>query len=170
MDEAQTQADLWDWLAESFPIFPDLRDIDELPEDGLRLSAGAEGTSRFSLEPVAAAENRKLEGYLELIPVDWTFGTEELSAYSPPLRKVEREPCLLMQSGEAEGWGLRDGDRVAIQTDKGSVEIRICVVEGMAAGIGVMPRHRQLAWQFLETGGTRLRRDQIRKVTGEGGC
>ena len=104
-------------------------------------------------------------GDLELITVDWTFGTEELSVRSIHLRQVEKEPCLFVQNDDATRLGLSDGDKVVIQTDTGTVSVNAAVVEKMAPGILVLPRHRKLAWQQLGASRVLLREDQIRRVS-----
>ena len=75
--------------------------------------------------------------------VDWTFGTEELSALSECLRELEPEPCLIMHTKDATDMGLIDGERVIIQADNGNLEIKLRVVGNMAAGVLVVPRHRK---------------------------
>jgi NADH-quinone oxidoreductase subunit G len=57
-----------------------------------------------------------------------------------------------------------DGDSVSIQTESGSLEAKLKVVENMAAGVIVVPRHGKISWQIFETGMIRIDREQIKKV------
>jgi len=139
--------------------------ISDIPEDGIRLDRGGAGMLRFSIQ--AAVENKEPpdrgDGF-DLVLVDWTFGSEELSCYSACLRELERKPCLMMQVGDAGSLGLRDGVTVAIETRTGSLEATLCVKENMAPGILFMPRHRQIVWQKLGDSRTYIARDRIRKL------
>ena len=64
---------------------------------------------------------------------------------------------------DAEGLNLSAGDRVAIELDRGTLEADIRVIDNMAAGMLIIPRHRNLDWQKMGTGRTRVRPDQIVK-------
>jgi len=88
---------------------------------------------------------------LEVIGTDWTFGTEELSSSSPPLRKLERMPCASMHTKDAARLGLSRGDKVRIRLDDGDIEVNVCVEEHMAPGVLVLPRHRLLEWQKIKS-------------------
>jgi NADH-quinone oxidoreductase subunit G len=59
---------------------------------------------------------------------------------------------------------LIDGDQVSIQTKSGNLEARLKIVENMAVGVLVVPRHRKISWQIFKTGETSIGRDQIQKV------
>jgi NADH-quinone oxidoreductase subunit G len=59
---------------------------------------------------------------------------------------------------------LAGGDRVAIQTGGGTMEAKLKVVENMAAGVLMVPRHRKLSWQIFESGMFSIARNQIKKV------
>ena len=96
--------------------------------------------------------------------MDWTFGTEELSAYAACLGELEPEPCATMHTSDAQNYKLNDGDRIVIKTEKGSLEVNLRVVENMAPGVLVIPRHRLLAWQIFEPGSVSISRGQLKKV------
>jgi predicted molibdopterin-dependent oxidoreductase YjgC len=99
-----------------------------------------------------------------LIFPELTFGSEALSIHSECLSELEPEPAVLMHTSEAEGFDLIDGDLISIQTENGRFEAQLKIVENMAAGVLVIPRHRNLSWQIFETGATRIGREQIKKV------
>ena len=100
----------------------------------------------------------------ELLFVDSTFGTEELSAGSPCLEPLTAEPFAGLHRRDAAALGVADGDRVSIRSEHGVLDVRAKLFENMATGVIVIPRHRKLAWQAL--GGLQLRvgPDDVRKV------
>jgi NADH-quinone oxidoreductase subunit G len=165
-DRPAARTDIWRWLAEFLPGFAELPAFEQIPAQGVRCNPGVNTDLRFAtrwplpLESVGARNNR-----LELIRVDWTFGTEELSWFSECLRELEQPPCIFMHSRDAGNQGLGDGDQVAIRTDKGLLETRLRVAENMAGGVVIVPRHAKINWQIFATGARHIFRDQIRKVT-----
>ena len=94
--------------------------------------------------------------------VDWTFGTEELSNYSPCLGTVGPSPVLFMHGDDAVSLGLTDGKPVVLATETGSVTVDLRVVDNMRAGVLVLPRHHRLDWQQLGSGPIRIAADRIR--------
>jgi NADH-quinone oxidoreductase subunit G len=153
------------WLAGIIPEVADLKSITAIPEDGVRLNTGVKTDLRFTVDSAAQVEIHKDSGEsLELIFVEWTFGTEELSAFSECLQELEREPAILMHVGEAERLGLYEDNQVLIQTDNGRLEAKLKTFRNMASGVIVLPRHRLLPWQIFKSGRIRIGRDQIKKV------
>ena len=96
--------------------------------------------------------------------MDLTFGSEVLSVHSECLRELEPEPAVLMHTSAARSLDLVDGDSVCIQTESGNFEAQLRVVENMAAGVLVVPRHRKLSWQIFKPGMINIGREQIKKV------
>jgi NADH-quinone oxidoreductase subunit G len=90
-----------------------------------------------------------------LLLVEAAFGTEELSGYSPFLRKVEPEPRLWMHSADAAEMGFSEGETVHIATDGGPVAAALTLSQSMARSTLILPRHMQLDWQRFK-GCTRL--------------
>ncbi|UCG13560.1 MAG: NADH-quinone oxidoreductase subunit NuoG [Deltaproteobacteria bacterium] len=164
-DEETAFATTRKWLAEGNPVFANLPPIDQFPDDGVRLGPALDVGSRFSLDWQTERHPKRNSDGLELILVDWTFGTEELSIYSPHLRQVEKEPCLSMHTSDAVRLGLSSGDKVAIRFDGGRVEASLCVAENMASGVIVMPRHRLLEWQKIKELPRIVRFEEIEKVS-----
>jgi NADH-quinone oxidoreductase subunit G len=139
--------------------------MEDIPDDGVRLQSAANADLRFKGDYASPFDKTKLQDdHLEVILVDWTFGTEELSAYTSCLWELEPEPCATMHTSDAESLDLSDGNRVVIETENGSLEVNLRVAENMATGVLVIPRHRILAWQIFETGSTSIGREQIKKV------
>ena len=164
-------AELMQWLDEAHPVFSDLLSVDAFPDAGIRLNPGQGNRARVDRDrPVAPQSDFKPDGDLELITVDWTFGTEELSVRSPYLRQMEKEPCLFLSKKDAAQLGITDGDRVAIRSDAGTIDVHAAVVENMASGILVLPRHHRLDWQHLEALKILLNKNRILGMNEDTSC
>jgi NADH-quinone oxidoreductase subunit G len=88
-----------------------------------------------------------------------------LSVYSPYLRQVEKDPCLFLSEKDAARLGISQGDRVALQSDAGVIEVHAALAGNMAQGILVMPRHHRLDWQHLKALKIALNKNQILKTS-----
>jgi NADH-quinone oxidoreductase subunit G len=155
--------DLWGWLAKENPIFTNLKPSD--PRENIRLIPDQRSGSPFSQDALGKLEKSPSPlDSLELLLVDWTFGTEELSGYSKYIQQVEKAPCLLMNPNDAMRAGLRDRDRLTLQLDGGPLEMEVSIVENMASGVMVLPRHRQLQWQKVKEYPVKVPIDRIKKV------
>ena len=64
----------------------------------MRLLPAAPAWDEFR-RPPGTVSGAGLLNQLELLLVDWTFGTEELAGYSDILREVETAPVLCMHPG-----------------------------------------------------------------------
>ncbi len=161
--EAPAPVDLWTWLSRQNPVFRQMGSLAENPE-GMRLFPDSQPGQDFGarlLPPEAPPADK-----VELLLVDWTFGTEELASYSDLIRQVEEPPVLSMHPGDAEKSGLGDGDRATLHLPKGSLVVAVKVTDAMAAGVVVLPRHRQLDWRQLAQVPVYLTPKQIVKVQG----
>jgi NADH-quinone oxidoreductase subunit G len=157
--------DLWSWIKKEYPIFANVPIVNELPQS-VRINPGQGKNKPFSFDGwVPPAKDNQRDGRLELLVVDWTFGTEELSTYSRFIQEVEEEPCLSMSRKDASVIGLKDGDRISLPLDKGRLEMRLRIVDIVAPGVMVMPKHRQLAWQKIEKWPVKVAVDRIRNVS-----
>jgi NADH-quinone oxidoreductase subunit G len=165
-----SDADILTRLVEIHPVFADLPATDQWPRDGLRIipADGNPRTVPYDWKPPAGEPTVAADEF-ELLLVDWTFGTEELSSVSPCLDRRQSEPCLFMQVQDAHSLGLDQGDRVVIQANGEQLEVSLCVVENMAAGILILPRHHKIDWQKLGAERPRLGKDQILKTTNPNG-
>jgi NADH-quinone oxidoreductase subunit G len=163
--EEKPRSKVWDWLAETVPEFAGLPPIDELADDGIRIELSAQPSAHFSLERISKQE--KLTDKFELIAVEWTFGTEELSANSECLKDLAGTPCIFMNRTDAENLNMTGGERLSIELDSGAIEAKLQVEDVMAAGTLVIPRHKDLDWQRIDTGINFVRPDQIRKIKEE---
>ena len=159
-EEGDLLQELRDRLAEAIFVF---KDPSSSP-DGMRLlSRGVAEDDIFSWKNEEARPGK--EG-LELLLTHWTFGTEELSAYSGPAREGETIPVLSMHADDASRLNLADRDRVSLRLDGGELVLELGIAANMAPGVIVLPRHRQLEWRKLKQWPTFVPDDRIRKIKG----
>jgi NADH-quinone oxidoreductase subunit G len=154
---------LWEWLAQENSLFADMNLPGEL-ESSVRLPLGQDRKGAFTIQEPARQARAVAADDMELLLVDWTFGTEELSGYSNYTQQVEKVPSLFMQEQDAGRLGLKTGDRVRVRLDAGSLELGLCVVQNMARGVVVVPRHRQLDWKKIKTLPVRFSIESIEKI------
>jgi NADH-quinone oxidoreductase subunit G len=151
-DDDHTRRNLLRWIADHIPPLAEIPTFHELPENDMRISSSNDTAPHFAVNWQEEKEKGKgAEESLEVILTDWTFGTEELSSFSPPLRQLERNPCASMHTDDAARLGLGHGDKVKIKLDEGDVEVDVCIEENMASGVVILPRHRLLEWQKIKS-------------------
>src|SRR5208283_1363076 len=151
----------------SFEVFKD----GNYPVDGIRILPG-KSASRWNSRPGLEHTSQDVEfeekpgssDGLELLTVEWMFGTTEFSVWSDSLFASLTEPFMSMQSKDAQLAGLSDGDRVSVELDNGSMEIRVSVSDRMAEGVLVIPRHQSLAWRKMKDFHGRVLPEKIRKI------
>jgi NADH-quinone oxidoreductase subunit G len=138
----------WAWLAAIVPAF---ERFSEFLSGGksLRLVPEKRPATDFS-DAVPPAMDRGGEDRMELLLVEQTFGTEELSIYSRFTRSAEKPPYLMMNTRDADRLGLTHGGRVSFQVNGGSVEVGLQVVDTVAPGVMVLPRHHAIPWQVFQ--------------------
>jgi len=139
---------LWAWLATNAPAFEKLSESFSKGE-GLRLVPEKQPIKDFS-DALPREKDRRGKEQMELLLVEQTFGTEELSIYSRFTRDAEKPPWLTMNTRDADRLGLTHGDRVSVQVNGGTLEVRLQVVETVAPGVMVLPRHHGIPWQVFE--------------------
>ena len=153
------------WLVNIVSELADVNLTADIPDEGLRLNPGIKTDLRFTTEFSGRPEEHQGgTGNLKLTFIDLTFGSEVLSVHSECLQELEPEPAVLMHTSAAHSLDLVDGDSVCIQTESGVFEAKLRVVENMAAGVLVVPRHRKLSWQIFKPGMINIGREQIKKV------
>jgi anaerobic selenocysteine-containing dehydrogenase len=101
---------------------------------------------------------------LQLLTVERTFGTEELSSCSLHLNSLEPDPCLFIHREDAERLGLEDGDTVEVTAAGGSLSVKACITDSMRTGVLFLPRFERINWQQLGTAPIEIAPGQIRKV------
>jgi NADH-quinone oxidoreductase subunit G len=160
-----SKSELWAWMARKYPVFTEFPSSGH-PSDGVRVLLGqGKGYSISSHEVTGSGKDRGQDGCLDLLIVDQTFGTEELSAYSKHIEEVERGPCLLIHPEEASRAGVRDRERVTLLLEGGPLEVEVHVEEAMARGVIILPRHRKLRWQKLKGWPVKVETGQIRNAS-----
>ncbi|HYR03444.1 MAG TPA: NADH-quinone oxidoreductase subunit NuoG [Syntrophobacteria bacterium] len=156
---------LWQQVARDVPALSPVPPLDEIPEGGIRLTvATSPQSARSTAAPPHAEPSARIDETLELILVEWTFGTEELSSLSPHLEKVEKSPCLLMHADDAARLGFENGDRVLLTLEGGTLEVDLCVKDNMAKGVLILPRHRRLGWRKMKRSPALVAGSQITKI------
>jgi NADH-quinone oxidoreductase subunit G len=122
---------------------------------------------RGEAAPVRSQESpspRRGGSGLTLLLTGRTFGTEELSASSPPLRELEGKPSLALHPGEAARAGLRKGDTVVLTLEGGALEVEVQTFQNMAPGVAVLPKHRTVSWQRAGAASSALALEKIGKA------
>jgi NADH-quinone oxidoreductase subunit G len=159
----RSRGELWAWITKEYPAFAQVQYFDE-QLTSVRVNLGPGTENPFSSDGPSQSEiKQQPDDGLDLLLTDWTFGTEELASYSRYIQQVEKNPCLFMHPSDALRAGVAGKERCTLVLDGGPLDVELRVVENMAPGVMVMPRHRQLAWQKLKKWPVRLRIDQIRK-------
>jgi NADH-quinone oxidoreductase subunit G len=146
---------LWDWLAlNQNPLLSRAAAAMGHPE-GLRLIPDEQPEQDLASRVAPAPRDQDPPGAMELLLVDWTFGTEELAGYSTHIRQVEEAPRLTMPVRDGARLGFTPGEQVALNLPGGSLRVELAVADRMAPGVLVLPRHRRLEWRKFP-GGPRL--------------
>jgi NADH-quinone oxidoreductase subunit G len=163
--ENDSKAGIYRLLADIVPEMAEINTASTELDDGLLLNSGANPQLRFSadLSPLSGEKGQK-SGELQIIVADLTFGTEALSSHSECLWELESEPAIVLHTSEAESLGLIDGDPISIETESGRLDAKLRVAENMAAGVIIVPRHRNLSWQIFDPAKVSIKRDQIKKA------
>ena len=156
------RADTWQWMVKNESGFRALPDLTHISPEGDRFHEMQQRPARYV--PAQCNSDSKNNGQLEVLPVERTFGTEELCAYSACLKELTNAPRICMHSSDARQLNLSDGGQVAVELNGGAIEARLQLAENMAAGILIIPRHPDLEWQKINTGRNVIQPDQIRKL------
>jgi NADH-quinone oxidoreductase subunit G len=158
-----SRGELWNWISKEHIAFSDVPFADQLSH-AFRVDLGQGKETPFSSNGRTPSEKRRPgDGELELLVADWTFGTEELSNYSKFIQQVEQEPCLLMHPKDASRTGLKDKERITLHLDRGPLAVELRVVDNVAPGVIILPKHRRLPWQKMERQPLKVGVDRIRK-------
>ena len=158
---AQTPVALATAISEALPAFKALPQPTDLSAAGMRLplSEAPAGVARPPERPAAVAAEE-----LTLLLTQRTFGTEPLSALSPPLQALEDPPRVGLAPQSAEALGLAAGDELVVTTPRGRFQVTLAVSPGTAPGVLVVPRQRELNWQLLGPSGSRIAAGDIRRA------
>ena len=105
---------------------------------------------------------RILPPAIVLLLVDWTFGTETLSARSPALNKAESAPAARLHPDTIASLGLAEGKPVTVSMNAGRLTVPVQADARMAPGVMVLPRHHRLEWQVFGETRVILERSQLK--------
>lgn len=151
-------------LGELYPALSTLESCRPFPEDGVLLDKVLRLSPQIELQPEVDTSN--IEDGIELITVDRTFGTEELSAHSSCLKELEGAPYVMMHEANAADMGLSDGDTLVIEGRSGQLSIPLRTARDMAPGALVIPRHHRIRWQVLGEGVRMIEKKKVKKALG----
>jgi NADH-quinone oxidoreductase subunit G len=158
-----SRGELWNWITKEHIAFSNVPFVNE-PSDTFRVDLGQGKEKPFSFNGrIPSEKERPGDGELELLVADCTFGTEELSAYSEYIQRVEQEPYLLMHPIDASKTGLKDKERITLHLDRGPLEVELRVADNVAPGVIILPKHRRLRWQQMGKRPLKVGVDRIRK-------
>jgi len=148
-EQRTPRENLWEWLAQQDPLFSKAEAAAD-PASNLRLLAGDRSKD---LTPLTESDQEDTvpKDHLELLLVDWTYGTEELAGYSPLVNQAEEVPHLSLHPETAERLGWQAGDQVVLQLPGGPLTLPLKTFVNMSQSVILLPRHRQLAWQKVTT-------------------
>ncbi len=96
-----------------------------------------------------------------LLLVDWTFGTETLSAMAPALTRVEASPAARLHPDEIARLGLAEGKPVTVSMNGSRLTVPVQADPRMALGVMVVPRHHLLEWQICGETRVIVKRSQL---------
>ncbi len=161
-DTDNLRAEIRQWLVKNESGFKALPSFAEIPPEGARFFQALQSQGQFERQQINSGLAK--EGQLEILMVERTFGTEELSAYSTCLQELACTPGIFMQSTDAKQLNLADGDQVAVELQSGTITAQLQVAENMASGMLVIPRSPELGWQIMNTDPELVTKDQIRKL------
>jgi NADH-quinone oxidoreductase subunit G len=163
-EDASYEADIRSWLAKENPLFKDIASL-SAGGPGIRVVPDTAADGRFSDQGKQALPGvARVEDGFDLLLVDWTFGTEELSGFSPYTQRAESQPHLMMHQEEASRLGLSDGHKVILHLPGGPLEVEVKTAGNMSSAVVVMPRHRRLDWQKARAFNLRLPTSKIERI------
>jgi len=158
-----SRSELWKWMAKEYPAFSNVP-FSSGQSDNIRVDLAQGIEKPFQSDGrIPSEEPHRGDSELELLVSDWTFGTEELSAYSKFIQQVEKEPCLFINPKDASRTGMKDRERVTLHLDRGPLVVELRVADNVAPGVIVLPKHRQLPWQKMERWPVNVGVGRIRK-------
>ncbi|MFH1488509.1 MAG: molybdopterin-dependent oxidoreductase, partial [Pseudomonadota bacterium] len=149
--EGMSGDDLRAWMVRENPALEGLLHPSG-PTESRRLISPERTEEDFAMPGTFPQEGEgSLHDQLELLLVERTYGTEELSGYSRITQQVETPPQAHMHREDAGRLGLSVGGKVSLELDGMSLVLELHISESMATGVVVLPRHRQLVRQGMKS-------------------
>jgi NADH-quinone oxidoreductase subunit G len=155
----------WADLAAAFPGLPGLA-AGPAPENGRRcLPDTAPGADAPSVAKTGSPDVPP--DHLQVLLVERTFGTEELSCRAPLLAASAPEPWIDLAAADAGKAGLAHGAWLLVPLPGGPLRARLRVHQDMAPGLLLLPRDPRLLWQRLAGTGVLVELLRLHAITAE---
>ena len=158
-----SQGDFWEESAAVNPIFGKMLDRKD-QSDGVHLVPEKSDTEPFLTQTIETENESGSKDAWDLLLVDRTFGTEELSSYSEILREASDPPRLTIHARDAAELGLDNGSRVRLDLGREGLEIDVQIEEKMARGVLILPRHEEIYLQKVEKMPVKLNRNAVKAI------
>ena len=143
----------WVWLGCRYTAFRQVVTLAGEPMVGqLLLAAGSAEAEPRGGTPGSAEHGLPDDGTLLVVPVELTFGTEELSTYSRHAARLEHPPRAVLHPEDGERLALGPGARLKLRLPGGDLEVPVAIAQGAARGVLLLPRHHGWEWQKLPLG------------------
>jgi len=82
---------------------------------------------------------RKREKEWLLVPLHHIFGSEELSALSPPIAERAQKPYLALNARDADALGLKAGDGIQLTSETKSLRLPLSILPELRDGVAGLP-------------------------------
>jgi NADH-quinone oxidoreductase subunit G len=82
---------------------------------------------------------RKREKEWLLVPLHHVFGSEELSALSPPISERAPKPYLALNARDADALGLKAGDEIQLTWETKSLRLPLSILPELRDGVAGLP-------------------------------
>ena len=137
-------------LEQADPRFAGLTRL-PLEGEGRRVGGQAEAPLQTAADAAAAPATD-----LRMLATETLFGSERLSALSPPLAAVIPAPYVLLHPADAAKLDLGDGDKGRLTTPFGPAAVEVRLSAEMPPGLVIAPRLRGTPLDNLVPGGPLL--------------
>ncbi len=132
----------WSLLAEDYPGKVELV-RQGYPLDGWQVPLATSETARVPPPFVAPVAEKGGDG-LAVVLVERTFGSEELSSGSAPLKQLAGRPCAFIHPSDAASLGLSEAEGVRLHINGKPLDLELRIKDIMAPGQLIVARHYQL--------------------------
>ncbi len=107
-------------------------------DSGLRLLEPSKASHPAYFDRVPA-EFRRKPGEFALQPLRHAFGSEELSALSPPIAALSPKPYVALNAADAVDLGLRDGEAASVVVDGRTLTLPVRTTPQLLRGTAGLP-------------------------------
>ncbi len=136
-----------------------------LPREGQRVSLPSmETVSEKATYDASSIGPPPADDRICVLVVENTFGTEQLSSFSPCLKELEKKPCAAMHPETMKSLGLSEGDRISAGSGERGAVAPVVACENMAKNTIVLPGLVAFDWRVFESLPAYVDKKTIRKV------